>query len=543
MRVEQLQLPLAQKLSHDYVHDFSKVKSFYTYSPYEEASFKKRLDWLAGHPVAHRTQLVEGLRGYNFEIGNDHPRVMENIERLYGNDTYVVIAGQQAGILTGPLYTIYKAMTILQTAKEQEKNLGIPVVPVFWIAGEDHDFDEVNHVYTQIGGEAEKIKLNMEPVDRKSVSHLDVPPETLRNFIETFFNGQIQTEHTAELKRQLFGLAETSPTLTDFFARIMAWFFGNQGLILVDSASGFMRELEKKGFSRVIRYNEEINTCIFQQSERLIGEGYHKQVETTTDNAQFFLYREGKRMGVERLPDGTFQTRDGKERYSPKQLLALLKENPQQFSANVVTRPLMQELIFPTLAFVGGPGEIGYWGMYRNYFELLELELPVILPRATFSLIDRTVQKYMDKYKLTVEDVFFSLAEKKADALKARDTLGIDERFEQVKSEIEHLYKPLMGELTQIEKGLSHLGEKNLKRILDQVSYYERKARESFANRHDVLLRQFGLIENSLFPMDKPQERVYNIFCYLNKYGMDWFTELIGHSYRVNGYHTIVWID
>jgi bacillithiol synthase len=542
VRLEKLRLPLSQKLTQDYVYDYDKVSAFYTYDPYLQESWHIRHQKLQKRTFSHREQLVEGLRSYNLLIGN-HRNAIENIEKLLNENTYAVVTGQQAGILTGPLYTIYKALTLLRVAREQAEKLGTEIVPVFWIAGEDHDVDEANHVYVMDGLEPQKLAFEFANAGRASVSHLLVDTPKLRAYIDEFFAMQLPSEYTVELKGKLYELASLSETLSDFFARTMAWLLGEQGLILVDSALPFMRELEKKGFSRVIRYNEEINQRVMEQGKRLLDAGYHMQVETSADNAQFFLYREGERVGVERLSNGMFQTRDGRERYSAKQLLALLDENPQQFSANVVSRPLMQEVIFPTLAYVGGPGEISYWGLYKDYFELLDLDLPILLPRMGFSLLDHTVQKHMNKHDLNLQDIFFSLREKREEALKSLDTIGIEERFAAIRAEFEKIYIPLIKEVEPIEKGLLTLGQKNLKRILDQVAYYERKVETSFVNKNDVVLRHFDRISTELFPMDKPQERVYNIFGYLNRFGMDWFRQFISFPYEITGEHFAALID
>jgi bacillithiol biosynthesis cysteine-adding enzyme BshC len=543
VQIKQVPLSQGQKIVHDYIYSYEKVRAFYPYAPYDQTSYEKRLTWLKDHPVSHREELVEGLLSFNREIGN-HTKALENIEKLRQNDTFVVVAGQQAGVLTGPLYTIHKAITIIRLAEEQERSLGVHVVPVFWIAGEDHDYDEVNHVYVQTReADVRKMKLETQAAGKLSISHMEIPYEEIHALVEAFFAEQIETEFSTGLKEKLLMFADQSRTLTDFFARTFAWLFGEQGLILVDSALPFVRRLEKPMFARVIEQNREVNHAVATQGEKIESLGYHRQVETDADNAQFFLYRNQERVGVIRKADHTFQTRDGSETYTKEELLALLESEPERFSANVVTRPLMQEHLFPTLAFVGGPGEIAYWGLYNEMFTVMDMEMPPLVPRLTFSLFEGAVQRSMRKFEMSVEDVLQKLEEKRAQFLEAQDTFQLEEKFARAREQIKAIYDPLIRDAAEIERGLRQLGEKNAEKVLEQVAYYEKKVQAAFIKQHDAALRQFDRIKGALFPLDKPQERVYNIFGYLNKYGMEWFREFRTYPYVITSEHYAILID
>lgn len=539
MHIEELQIPAPHSLMEDYLFQFEKVSSFYTYSPYRKESWIERIEWLESHPLHHREELVQGLMEYNQQMDN-HQVALANITRLLDPKSCVIIGGQQSGILTGPLYSIHKAITIIQLAQQKEKQLGIPVIPVYWIAGEDHDYDEVNHVYIQSkDGKVKKIKLEEQPAGRMSISHFPLAENTLDDFIEEFFAEQIETEYTQDLKKELHRLAAQSKTLTDFFARTMVWLFGEKGLVLVDATLPFVRELEKEHFREVIMRNDELNEAFIKQSKEIVEAGYHRQVVTEEQHAQFFLYVDGKRVGVLRKGEGIFSLHGGEEIFTREDLLALLEKDPQRFSANVVTRPFMQERLFPTLAFVGGPGEIAYWGLYRQYFSLFGMELPILMPRMTFSIVEGTVQKYMEKYQITLTDLFGRLAEKRDEILRSLQTFHFEKAFDQFRDRLRQEYQEIIGQAGQMETGLIKIGEKNLNKIMEQVNYYEKKTGEAFLKKNEVLLRQFERIQVSLFPMDKPQERVYNIFGYINKYGLHWFAEFTEGSYPIDSQHIV----
>ena len=375
----------------------------------------------------------------------------------------------------------------------------------------DHDYDEVNHVFVQTREEGVKrVRLQDAPEGRMSISHFEVAGDVLNTFIEEFFVGQIQTEYTSDLKGKLYELAANSSTLTDFFAKTMTWLFGQEGLVFVDAALPFMRQLEKEGFREVILRNKELSDAVMNQSENMVAAGYHRQVETDSRHAQFFLYVEGKRVGVLRNEDGTFQAGEESVPMTAEELLLLLEEDSERFSANVVTRPFMQERIFPTLAFVGGPGEIAYWGLYGQYFEVFGMQLPILAPRLTFTFLEGIVQKNMRKYQLTVSDIFHGLEEKKG-KFSFSTNLSFRRGVFQGRNRIEAIYKGIIGQASEMDAGLQKLGQKNMEKVLEQVNYFEKKTSEAFLKKNEALLRQFDRTHLNLFPLDKPRN-VFTIY-------------------------------
>ncbi|MBO8171154.1 MAG: bacillithiol biosynthesis cysteine-adding enzyme BshC [Bacillaceae bacterium] len=543
MIVEEHKVTQPHQLMTDYLENFAKVQPFYDYAPFVQKSWQDRLHWLSENPVQHREQLVKGLLDYNEKIDN-HPRALENIGALREENTYVVIGGQQAGVLTGPLYSVYKAITLVQLARQKEQELGCRVVPVFWIAGEDHDFDEVNHVYTLTSEreDVKKLTLDSEPDCRASVSHHEMDVTSLVAFVNRFWGHQPDGIGKIELAEKLEQISSQSCTLVDFFARTMAWLFGESGLILVDSALPFVRKLEQPVFQKLIQQNSQLAGLVYEQRKKVEAAGYHAQVEVEKDHAHFFIYHQGERVLLTRKA-GLFVSKDGVIQLTEDELLERLAESPEQFSANVVSRPLMQEHLFPTLAFVGGPGEIAYWGLYRPAFHQMGLRMPIIVPRISMTLMEPFVQKWMKKYDIALHDVLEGRLEHKKDAwLKQREDYHLSERFDQVRHDITQVYRPLKKELAQLEKGLSTLTEQNLNRILNEVDYLQKKSFQAFRQKYDQDLSRFEQIQRSILPLDKPQERVYNIFSYLNQYGPDLVNRLMDQNFQINGLHKFIYL-
>jgi bacillithiol synthase len=207
-----------------------------------------------------------------------------------------------------------------------------------------------------------------------------------------------------------------------------------------------------------------------------------------------------------------------------------------------MTRPLMQEFLFPVLATVLGPGEIAYWGLTGIAFEALNMELPIIVPRMEFTLIEGTVAKQMDKFSLSFETVVQEFEHWKQEWLTAQDQLGLPARFTDAKQQFNEVYGPIVDTLAGINPGLRKLGETNLQKIIEQMEFLEAKAVEANLVQYEAALRHLDRIRLTLYPLGKPQERVYNVIGYLNKYGESFLQQLLELPFTTDGSHRIIYI-
>lgn len=539
MEIREHHVPFHLPLAKAYVEDYRSVAGLYEYNPFHPESYHQRKSTLLEKksPLrCSREALVEALRAYNIRIMN-HANSLNNIERLLDPHAVVVIGGQQPGILTGPLYTIYKIITILQLAKREEARLGLPVIPVFWIAGEDHDWDEVNHVYAWKSDRTlHKKVLPTRVKGKRSLSHLPLHKEEIVQFIQELFEAEQLTEHSDGVRERIIALLDGCKNYSDFFARLLIALFGDEGLVLIDSADPIVRQLEGEMFAELIKENEAISRYFQEGCDAVVKLGYTPQVENNPISSFLFIYENGERLLLERA-DEQFRIRNGNKIWRREELIDLAMNNPELFSCNVVTRPLMQEFLFPVLAFVGGPGEISYWGLYRRIFRHFGMEMPIIVPRMTFTLVERHVQKLQEDYQLSFSDLIFHLEERKREWLDSQDNQNIKAGFDQVREEIAHLYRPLQAKLAEMNQGLARLSEQNLKRILDQVGYLETKANQAFAEKHQAVLKQFERAKQSLIPNEKPQERIYNLFTFINKYGWSWWEHFKRLTFDINHLH------
>jgi len=536
-------LNLASRLAQDYIHRFDQVSGLYGGDFRSERSFAERAAWLdlSEDKRTPRKALVSCLRAYN-KKHNNHPAVHTSLDALEQEGTLVMVGGQQSGLFTGPLLVVYKAITIIQSAREAQRRLNRPVVPVFWIAGEDHDWDEVNHTYF-LSPDQRLAKVKLDPKDalRTSVSYTKVDRAEWDGLLNELQQQLPDSEHKGELLRLVSESVNDAPCLSDAFARLLGGMFGKYGLILLDSADPALRELEVPVFEAMIKRNEDLCRSYQGAAKEITGLGYEVQAEVAENGANLFYVHEGRRLLLFREGD-VYSDRKGLVSFTRQELLDELHQHPARFSNNVLTRPIMQDSLLPVLGTILGPGEISYWAITRDAFADLGLRMPLIIPRMSFTLLDGTVHKYMDKYELTFQDVLLRLAEKRDAWLAGQDKLNLDERFAETKAAFEALYQPLIEDIGEMQAGLLKLGETNRAKILEQMDFLLSRSKSALAQQHEAALAQWKRIELSLLPEGSPQERVYNIIEYMNRYGLNLVDRLMEIPYEGSGTHRVVFV-
>lgn len=536
MKIEAICWPKSQPLAEQYISGFDQVSRLFDFGP---SDWNERVEWMdKERQGVDRGMLADVLAAFNGRL-NAAPETMANIERLRDERTLVIAGGQQTGLFSGPLLVIYKAISVLQAAREASEKLKRPVVPVFWIAGEDHDFDEVNHTYIgSAQGTVEKIQLGHPTGIRTSISRLSIPDwsEALQQ-LESLLP---DTEFKPQLVGKLHDFAARSKTLVDFFGFLMTDLFGRYGLVLLDSDDPGVRKLEAPMFSRIVDANEAVREAVRAGIANVEALGFKPQADTAADSTNLFVFREdGERVLLLVGEDG-YSDRKKQIRLSREELLDLVETAPERLSNNVMTRPSMQDYVLPVLGVVLGPGEIAYWSQLKGVFHALGMRMPVIIPRQEYTLLEGTQQKHMAKYDLTFEDVLLRFEERKLEWLRAQDELHLEERFDEALERFKDMYKPLIEDIAKLNAGLQKLGETNIQKIAEQIGFLKAKSIDARQSQQESAVRQLDRIRLALAPIGKLQERVYNVFAYLNKFGDTWLHELAATPYEADGKHRIV---
>lgn len=539
MKVDAVDLHNKSRLIRDYRANEKAIMSFFDYDAYTQ--YPERIKELNKRHF-DRGVMTDVLHNINRHW--DAPQAaINNIERLKDENSVIVIGGQQAGLLTGPMYTINKVISIIQFAKQKEKELNIPVIPVFWIAGEDHDFAEINHIFLPKQGQMEKYTHPQKVYEKKPISQIKMDQEESEKWLEELFRQLRETEYTETVYHTLKYCLKRSESYVDFFARLIHQLFDQDGLVLVDSAHSDLRKLEKDHFAGMIEAQPEIAEGVHHSLQELQQLDYSVPLDAALDEGHLFYHKEAERILLKRTSDGAWSGKQNEVRFTTEELLTIAKHHPEQLSNNVVTRPIMQELLFPTLAFIGGPGEIAYWAALKRAFHAMNIKMPPVVPRLSFTFMERSVERCMEKYALSHETVINEGAGRlKKQWLEARHDPSIEEVADSIKQKIEEVHRPLREIAAGIRPDIGDLSEKNLFYLKRNIDYLQTRMKKAAEEIYEQEISEFDLIHMSLFPMDHLQERVWNPLPWINLYSPQFIKELTGKALSFENDHYIVFI-
>ncbi|WP_312129145.1 bacillithiol biosynthesis cysteine-adding enzyme BshC [Lysinibacillus capsici] len=538
MKLESIQVPIKNHVLADYWSPNTAIHQFFEYE-YNDQAFEKRAEHLARNSHDQK-ELTTIIRQFMEPLGLSK-KANEHLEQLE-QGAMVIVGGQQAGILTGPLYSVHKAISVIALAKEQSTKLQQPVIPVFWIAGEDHDLEEINHTYT-VHGELLKKRAYGERSRRKTMaSATALNKESMTQLINTIIRDIGETEYTETLIKQLVDALNNSETFTDFFACLMNQLFKEEGLLLIDAANFQFRQFEHKYFAQIIQSNEEIARVVTEKEQELERAGYGKPILATYEAANLFYVEDGERHLLERKND-LFVNLAANLKFTQEELLEVAHNHPERLSNNVVTRPLMQEMTLPVLAFVGGPGELAYWATLKNAFSVLDLQMPIFAPRLHITIVTRHVEQLLREHQLTVTDVW------EGKALHLKERFIADVQDSEAKRQIQAMqqllvekYEELASYLEKQHLQLDKILEKNQENHAKQFDYLQQKIEQTVLGKHETTIRKFMTLQNELYPNDGFQERSFNPYQYFNEFGPMLITEMLKQNYSIGKHHYLLYL-
>ncbi|OIK15186.1 bacillithiol biosynthesis cysteine-adding enzyme BshC [Bacillus sp. MUM 13] len=542
MEMKDLALPSLNRFASDYLEGNLTLEDYFHYSVSSKGSFSRRYNELMNRSFC-RMELATYIQQYmaRFPLSDKAAR---NIEDLKNETSVVVVGGQQAGLLSGPLYTIHKVISIIKLAAEQEKEINARVIPLFWIAGEDHDLAEVNHVYTLKNQKPEKKTYPLYHPFKSAVTDVELDLETAYAWMEEIVETYGETDFTNKLLADMKGILQQSNTFADFFAALIHEWFSEYGLLMIDAGDPSLRKIESEYFGQIITNTRNITEAVLSQQSFMQEQGYNRAIEMDPSAANLFYYdRDKKERTLLEFDGDTFYGKNGEVSFSYGELLSIAENEPEKLSNNVVTRPLMQEMLLPVLAFISGPGEIAYWAELKRVFDLFSMKMPLIMPRLNITILERGIWTDMKDTGLDLETVLTEGADASMEAFL--ESVKDDEawlQYELTKKQLAENHHLLSEKAMEIDRGLAPLMEKNRLYLERQLDFIYGKIVDSTRRNHSVSVNKYQRITNSLYPLGSPQERIWNIFYYLNKYGPDFIKEIMELPYEFNNQHKVIFI-
>lgn len=512
---------LPDHLLHTFLEDFESLRPFYAHDPRDPDVWPRIIEAVRSRATPPpRKEVSRILEEQNARYGADET-VLANARSLAGDDTCVVSTGQQTGLFTGPLFTIYKAVTAVKLARRVSEETGVRTIPVFWMAADDHDYAEINHVHVcRTDGDALRFELSPDdPNDRRSASDRLLGPEIealLGRFAEFLPDSEYSPSAIEALRRHC--TVETS--LSDAFARLMTLLFRERGLVLVDPTDPELKPLMSPVFEQEIRVPLASTRSVLAVTDKLAEAGFHPQVSRTPDAVNLFLYQDGQRNAL-RYEDGRFSNRDESLSFSGEELLQMLEETPGRFTHNVITRPLVQDTLFPTLTYIGGPAEIAYYGQLGGVYRRYGLPFPVVYPRASHTLVGARTARVLEKHGLAISHFVQGIESVVDRKLREEMPVPVTEGLRAARGDVEAHYRNLKGHVTAIDPGLSRIVEASERKTHFALGRLEEKTLRALKKANGVMRGQIMRADRLLYPNGHLQERVANIWQYVALHGFD----------------------
>ncbi len=507
--VRQTLIPSTSKLFGDYLYDFNQVRSFFPSYFEDPQAFRdaaKRLDY----PTARRAALVSALREQN----GDSPA----LEKLAQPGTVAVVTGQQVGLLSGPAYTVFKAITAAKLA-QQLTDLGLPAVPVFWLATEDHDLAEVDHawVFNQ-DATPHKLSLSSTAGNGGPVGNVSFEDELSIPLRAALGNLPFAEEVVAKVKNSY----RPGSTLGAAFRTLLQDILRDLNLLFLDPLQPSIRQLAAPFLVNAARSVPDLIPALRKRNEELEQAGYHTQVHIESDTSLLFLIN-GKRTAL-RWKDGRFSGKDST--YSAEDLTS----QATALSPNALLRPVMQDFLLPTVSYVAGPAEIAYMAQAQVLYEKLLGRMPVIVPRSSSTLLDVRAAKIMNRYGLKMTDLLdhHQQVRSRMAAKLVPSDLAAD--FEQMQETLGASLKHLGGRLSSFDPTLEAAARKSAAKMLYQVDKLARKTAHETLRRDERAGKDATYLLNLVYPERHLQERFYSILPFLAEHGLDLPTRLFNET-------------
>jgi len=503
-------------LYRDYLDGLPRALDFLGRHFAEGQVFEETAATVAAAHQVERRRLADLLIRFNREMGCS-AKTLEIAEKLADRRSLAVLAGQQAGLGGGPLYTVYKALAAVKLADSLEKKLGRPVVPVFWVASEDHDFSEANHLWLpDRENRLQRVSLELEHRG-EPVGRLPLPAGKARQVVEKVAELMPESEFSGDVLAMLEETGLASNTPAEWFARLLTRLFADLGLVLFDPLLPQAREIMAPFFVEVAERQAEIKATLQAVESRLRVAGYPLQVERE-ENASLLMWM-GEQRSALYFRNGTFATRDGAVSFSLQALRELAFVSPEKLSPNVLLRPVAQDRLFPTLAYLPGPGELGYFAQSLPLYRLFGTPEPVLLPRPGLTIIEPRLARYLDRYGISGDDLLHGLDSALHRTIARQTGVDVDALFARLRRKLQEEYAGLRRELAVLDGALPGLAEKNLQHVYAEVAYLQKAAREKSRQKNEGVVRHFTALKQSLLPREQLQERVLSVIPFLCKYG------------------------
>ena len=505
--VRQSDLPNISRLFADVLYHPDKTAPFYQHPFRDLEAFRAAAQHVRLAPE-RRAQLVDAL-----SVQNNGSAALA---RLAEPDTVAVVTGHQVGLFSGPCYTIYKLLHAVKLAAWLTEN-GISAVPVFWLATEDHDFAEVNHLWV-FDAEHRPSRLEM----RRSASEQPVGGITLQNPpVAELRTAMAGLPHAEEIAAEVEASYRAGATMGEAFSALLRCLLKRFDILYLDPLLPEFRELAAPALGRAVELAPDLTAAVLQRNRELAEAGYHAQVHIEEQTSLVFLLENGKRLNLRR--HGNEYVHNSR-RFTSEELI----DRAASLSPNAILRPVIQDSMVPTIAYIGGPAETAYLAQSAVLYERILGRMPVAVPRTGFTIMDTRSAKLMDRYQLSLQDFFHGETALRERIAARLIPPSLNATVRQTEADVDRAVERLESELKAFDPTLAQALERSAKKIRYQIQKMERKAGREALRRDERAARDAASLYGLIYPERSLQERLYSILPLLAKHGPELIDEIYG---------------
>lgn len=503
------------KLFQDYTSGISDILQFYETNPFDEESIKERIDNFSFS--GNRESSVEALKKYNKQF-NAPDAVFRSIDKLNDNRSLAIVTGQQLTLFGGPVFTIYKTITAINFARQVENKFGIPVVPVFWMADEDHDFDEVSSIHIPGGKETMSYKFRANGQKEKPSGFIKFNDE-IEDLWSDISTELLETDFSKELSALIEKNYKSGSDFGTAFGNMMLHLFSDHGLILSGSNFAPVKKLSYHPMQTSVMNASALYDTLTNTSTKLESAGYHRQVYLNQSNL-FWLDDDNNRVKIQYEKDYWY-TGNENQSWTTESLILEIEHTPERFSPNVFLRPIMQDHFIPTLSYIAGPGEVAYYAQMKNFYQKFDKRMPIIKPRISATIIESGIDRILKKLPFHIEDYSKRIEDLESEYVASADTPDIEKIFNDWKQKTGEILEQKKDPINEIDPTLTNSAEKAHAVFTSELDKLKGKVYRSVKKQENVQINRIKKIQNNLFPNGNLQEREVAFIYFMNKYGMD----------------------
>lgn len=508
------ELPFS-KLFQDYLSDSKHLTEYFEYDPFSNDALRER--------IAHvqlqndREKVVEVLKGFNRKYDASE-ETLHSIEKLKNEESLAIVTGQQMILYGGPLFTIYKILTAILSARKLEKKLNRIIIPVFWLADEDHDYKEAASIGIPTNDEIQQIYHDALEGSEMRISDIKAGSEFsgLRRHLTELLQ---ETDFTPDLWELLDSCYGEGEYLGISFGKLILQLFGKYGLILAGSNDKECKKLMIEPMVQSVKSADNIESVLKKTSQKLIDNGYHSQVTVQRSNL-FWIDANKKRKKIQSEGDRWFIDEPAQE-WSSEELIQQIRSEPDSFSPNVFLRPVVQNYLIPAIAYIAGPGEIAYYAQMRSYYRLFKLHMPIIIPRFSVTILESPIARITSKLPFQLPEYINRIEDLEKMYIERSDTPEIETIFRNWKENVSEISNVQGKKVADIDPTLKKSADKTVTQFFTELDKLKGKVYRSVKEDEKIQLQRIQKIQNQLFPDMNLQEREVAFIYIMNKYGID----------------------